>query len=88
MKCVNCPNNAEFTLADKGANPISYCPLCLPPHLQVRALSGQLPLNGTARPGNVTVVEEPKKTTKKAASKPPTTEVTVESTEEPTEEEV
>ena len=40
MKCVNCPNNAEYTLADKGANPISYCPICLPPHLQVRALSG------------------------------------------------
>ena len=88
MKCVNCPNNAEFTLADKGANPISYCPLCLPPHLHVRALSGQLPLTGTAKPGNATVVEEPKKTTKKAASKPTTTEVTVESTEEPTEEEL
>jgi hypothetical protein len=88
MKCVNCPNNAEFTLADKGANPISYCPLCLPPHLQVRALSGQLSLNGAAKPGNATVVEEPKKTTKKAASKPTTTEVDVESTEEPTEEEV
>jgi hypothetical protein len=54
----------------------------------VRALSGQLPLTGTAKPGNATVVEEPKKTTKKAASKPTTTEVTVESTEEPTEEEL
>jgi hypothetical protein len=53
----------------------------------VRALSGQLPLTGTSKPGNATIVEEPKKTTKKAASKPTTTEVTVESTEEPTEEE-
>jgi hypothetical protein len=88
MKCVNCPNNAEYTLADKGANSISYCPLCLPPHLQVRALSGQLSLIETDNLGNATVVEAPKKTTKKAASKPTTTEVDVESTEEPTEEEV
>jgi len=88
MKCVNCPNNAEYTLADKGANPISYCPLCLPPHLQVRALSGQLSLIETDNLGNATVVEAPKKTTKKAASKPTTTEVAVESTEEPTEEEL
>ena len=87
MKCVNCPNNAEYTLADRGANPISYCPSCLPPHLQVRALSGQLSLTGTAKPGNATLVEEPKKTTKKAASKPTTTEVAVESTKESTEEE-
>ena len=88
MKCVNCPNNAEYTLADKGANPISYCPLCLPPHLQVRALSGQLSLIETDNLENATVVEAPKKTTKKAASKPTTTEVAVESTEEPTEEEL
>ena len=88
MKCVNCPNNAEFTLADKGANPISYCPLCLPPHLQVRALSGQLSLIEPDNLENAKVVEAPKKTTKKAASKPTTTEVAVESTEEPTEEEL
>lgn len=88
MKCVNCPNNAEYTLADKGANPISYCPLCLPPHLQVRALSGQLSLIETDNLENAKVVEAPKKlNTKKATSKPTTTEVAVESTEEPTEEE-
>jgi hypothetical protein len=86
MKCVNCPNNAEYTLADKGANPISYCPICLPPHLQVRALSGQLPLPGTST--GTSIIESPKKTVKKAASKAETTESTVESTEEPTEEEV
>ncbi len=79
MKCVNCPNNAEYTLADKGANPISYCPTCLPPHLQVRALSGQLPLPGTS--AGTPIV-------KKTASKAKTTGSTVESTEEPTEEEV
>jgi hypothetical protein len=54
----------------------------------MRALSGQLSLNGAAKPGNATVVGAPKKTTKKAASKPTTTEVDVESTEELTEEEV
>jgi hypothetical protein len=86
MKCVNCPNNAEYTLADKGANPISYCPICLPPHLQVRALSGQLPLPGTST--GTPTIEDSKKTIKKTASKAKTTESTVESTEEPTEEEV
>ena len=86
MKCVNCPNNAEYTLADKGANPISYCPICLPPHLQVRALSGQLPQPGKST--GTPIIESPKKTVKKAASKAETTESTVESTEEPTEEEV
>ena len=86
MKCVNCPNNAEYTLADKGANPISYCPICLPPHLQVRALSGQLPLPGTST--GTPIIEDSKKTVKKTASKAETTESTVESTEESTEEEV
>lgn len=44
MKCVNCSNDAAYTLADPGVSKLNYCALCLPPHLRERAALGQLPL--------------------------------------------
>lgn len=86
MKCVNCPSTAVYTLVSKSANPLNYCALCLPPHLQVQAVSGQFPLKLESI--DETTAELPKKTIKKAASKPKVEEVAVESVEELTEEEV
>lgn len=51
--CGICGGQAEFTEADPGANPVSYCSRDLPAHLQVRAAAGQLPL----APGATTVAE-------------------------------
>lgn len=42
--CGVCMGVAEFTEADPGANPVSYCARDLPAHLQARAAAGQLPL--------------------------------------------
>lgn len=42
--CGICGAQAEFTEADPGANPVSYCARHLPTHLQTRAAAGQLPL--------------------------------------------
>lgn len=44
MACVNCGADADYLLADPGANPLEYCNSCLPPHLRSRALAGHFPL--------------------------------------------
>lgn len=44
MTCANCPNEAAYQVNDPGANPVAYCTVCLPAHLQGRAAAGQLAL--------------------------------------------
>ena len=61
VKCDNCANNAAYTQADPGVNPVNYCQSCLPHWLHTRAQAGHFPL--------VSPIEEPKKTTKKTAKK-------------------
>ena len=43
-KCDNCENEALYTLADPGANPVNFCNADLPTWLRDRASAGQLPL--------------------------------------------
>jgi hypothetical protein len=62
IKCANCPTDAVYTVADPGANPVSFCINCLPKWLRDRALLGHFPLQGAVKEE---VVEEVKKTTKK-----------------------
>jgi len=50
MKCVNCSNEAIYSLTDPGVNPLDYCGRCLPPHLSVRANEGRMPLRKIAQP--------------------------------------
>jgi hypothetical protein len=47
--CSICGQPAQFTDADPGANPVSYCARDLPVHLGVRAAAGQLPLQGATK---------------------------------------
>ena len=42
MKCDNCSNEALYTVADPGVNPVNYCGICLPAWLADRAAAGQL----------------------------------------------
>jgi hypothetical protein len=44
IKCANCDNSANYTNADPGANPVSYCVHCLPLWLRERASRGEFPL--------------------------------------------
>jgi len=44
MKCDNCSNEAAYTHADPGVNPVYYCTKCLPHWLHARANAGHLPL--------------------------------------------
>ena len=44
VKCDNCSNDASYTSADPGVNPVNYCTECLPYWLQERALAGHFPL--------------------------------------------
>lgn len=64
IKCANCPTDAIYTVADPGANPVSFCVTCLPKWLRDRALLGHFPLQGSVNEE----VAEPKKTTKKKAA--------------------
>ena len=57
IKCANCENDAIYTCADPGVDPVNYCRSCLPPWLEVRAGEGHFPL--------MTLV--PEKTSKKKA---------------------
>ena len=44
VKCNNCENDAAYTSADPGSNPVNYCPSCLPVWLHQRAAAGHFPL--------------------------------------------
>ena len=44
MKCANCFNEAQYTQADPGVNPVNYCRTCLPAWLHDRAEAGHFPL--------------------------------------------
>jgi len=48
MKCDNCSNDAAYTVADPGVNPVNYCATCLPTWLQDRALAGHFPVEKAA----------------------------------------
>jgi hypothetical protein len=61
VKCANCENNAIYTCADPGVNPVNYCADCLPHWLYKRAELGHFPLV-TAE------VKETKSSKKKAAA--------------------
>lgn len=43
-KCAICGQDATFTDASPGANPVSYCTNDLPAHLATVAAAGQMPL--------------------------------------------
>lgn len=60
IKCDNCSNEAAYTCADPGVNPVNYCVTCLPDWLQARATAGHFPL--------VTPIEEAPVKKKKAAT--------------------
>lgn len=57
MKCDNCFNEAQYTQADPGVNPVNYCRNCLPAWLHDRAQAGHFPLVQPAVE-EVAVVEE------------------------------
>lgn len=59
IKCANCENNADYTTADPGVNPVNYCASCLPTWLRNRAAAGHFPL-----------VEPTSKTKEKPAKSP------------------
>jgi hypothetical protein len=67
MKCSNCPEDAQFLVADPGVSDVFYCMSCLPQSLRGRADAGQL---------DFSKVEESTQTKKKAASKSSDTEST------------
>lgn len=46
--CGICQLPAQFTDAAPGANPVSYCSMHLPAHLQTAAQAGQMPLAAEA----------------------------------------
>jgi hypothetical protein len=76
VKCDNCSNDAAYTSADPGVNPVNYCTECLPHWLHERAAAGHFPL--------VTPTEDkPKKAAKKDPVEPAPTE---EPAEEPSSE--
>jgi len=60
IKCDNCDNEANYTSADPGVNPVNYCVSCLPTWLHKRAAAGHFPL---VEP----FIEEPKTIKKKTA---------------------
>lgn len=64
VKCDNCDNEAHYTSADPGINPVNYCSSCLPAWLHKRAAAGHFPL---VEPS----VEDEEKTQKKKTAKSP-----------------
>jgi len=50
MKCDNCSNEALYTVADPGVNPVNYCGTCLPVWLADRAAAGQLNIAKSEKP--------------------------------------
>ena len=61
-KCDNCSNEAAYTCADPGVNPVNYCATCLPVWLQHRAAAGHFPLTDS-----VATTAEPSSSKKKKA---------------------
>ena len=59
-RCDNCFENAAYTCADPGVNPVNYCENCLPMWMRERAEDGHFPL--------VKEIVEPVAPKKKAAS--------------------
>ena len=49
MKCVNCSNDAVYTVDNPGANLLDYCVRCLPARLHTNAQAGQYPLRKPAK---------------------------------------
>lgn len=64
-RCDNCFNEAAYTCADPGMNPVNYCTACLPVWLQERANAGHFPL---MEPIEESSEEASTKKKKKAAS--------------------
>ena len=62
VKCDNCSNDASYTSADPGVNPVNYCTECLPHWLHERAAAGHFPL--------VTPTEDKPKKAKKETVEP------------------
>ena len=71
MKCFNCPDTANFLIADEGVSNVYYCNKCLPKHLRERANAGQLGIPAA-----------PTQTKKKAAKAPEVEAPVVEETTE------
>ena len=44
IKCANCDNDAIYTCADPGVNPVDYCGECLPSWMADRANANHFPL--------------------------------------------
>lgn len=44
ITCANCKDEAIYTVADPGVNPVNYCSNCLPSWLQDRAKANHFPL--------------------------------------------
>ena len=63
MKCVNCDNDAVFTVTNPATRDVNYCTYCLPPHLRMRASQGHFPLQGVEE----VVADTPVKRTRKKA---------------------
>lgn len=57
IKCANCDNEAIYTCADPGVNPVDYCGECLPSWMEDRAKANHFPL----------VIPSAEKTSKKKA---------------------
>jgi len=64
VKCDNCSNEAHYTQADPGVNPVNYCSDCLPRWLHERAKMGHFPLVSPIKE------EKPAPAKKKAATAP------------------
>lgn len=56
--CVNCPNEAEYHVADPGVNPLDLCDSCLPNHWRDRARAGHFTLLQSTDAAVAEVVEE------------------------------
>lgn len=50
VRCDICFEDADYTCADPGVNPISYCGDCLPVWLRGRAEAGEFPLPSEEAP--------------------------------------
>jgi len=70
VKCDNCSNDAAYTSADPGVNPVNYCTECLPHWLHERAAAGHFPL--------VTPTDDKPKKAKKDPVEPSPVEASVE----------
>lgn len=72
IKCANCDKKADYTRADPGSTPVSYCAACLPQWLRTRASLGHFPLVEPVVEPTASVVQEeapkPTQTPKKKAA--------------------